>query len=298
MIKIQAPFAYFGNKYRYFDFIKQCFEENKKDNFVDLFAGSVSIPINIKENFQDVEVYANVKDRNVETFIAMGSEKAIAVYKEILAIITENGKLSLAEAKKDKAYFAKLKNNYNAIFTNVCPYCQRPKSKEKKMVDNEIHTVASLLFDMNHDSISHNLSYRGLSTTKDDKIRRYYQALEKICITHNWFDENLVFENSFIHLDPPYIETTKSQKNKIIGLQYSALGNGGTEWSRDDNERLVAFVEKNLGKNNTFLLWGTAGNHLESLIQEKLDGSFTHFTKKANIFGHINERTEYAFLIK
>lgn len=100
MIKIQAPFAYFGNKYRYFDFIQQRFKENKKDKFVDLFAGSVSIPINIKENFQDVEVYANVKDRNVETFIAMGSEKAIAVYKEILAIITENGRLSLAEAKK------------------------------------------------------------------------------------------------------------------------------------------------------------------------------------------------------
>lgn len=86
--------------------------------------------------------------------------------------------------------------------------------------------------------------------------------------------------------------------NKIIGLQYSALGSGGTEWSRDDNERLVAFVENNLGKNNTFLIWGTAENHLEKLIKEKLNGTFTHFTRKANMFGHISERTEYAFLIK
>ena len=303
MIKIQTPFAYFGNKYRYFDFIHKSFKESEKNLFVDLFAGSLSIPINIKENFQDAEVYANVKDENIESFIAMGSEKAIAIYKEIQDTITENGRLSLAEAKKDKAYFAKLKNNYNSIFAHVCPCCQRTDLNRKKEVSNDINTIANLLFDLVCEGSTHSLKYAGLSTTKDSKIRRYYQALENVIISHDWFDECQVFENSFIHLDPPYIEATKRTNgldNKIIGLQYSALGSGGTEWSRDDNERLVAFVENNLGKNknNTFLIWGTAENHLESLIKEKLNGTFTHFTRKANMFGHISERTEYAFLIK
>ena len=189
MVKIQAPFAYFGNKYRYFDFIKQCFEENKKDNFVDLFAGSLSIPINIKENFQDAEVYANVKDENIESFIAMGSEKAIAIYKEIQDTITENGRLSLAEAKKDKAYFAKLKNNYNSIFAHVCPCCQRTDLNRKKEVSNDINTIANLLFDLVCEGSTHSLKYAGLSTTKDSKIRRYYQALENVIISHDWFDE-------------------------------------------------------------------------------------------------------------
>lgn len=44
MARIKPPFAYFGSKGRFYKEIKEIFEENYRENFVDLFAGSMEIP--------------------------------------------------------------------------------------------------------------------------------------------------------------------------------------------------------------------------------------------------------------
>ena len=84
MPRIKPPFAYFGSKGRFYKEIKEIFEENYRENFVDLFAGSMEIPLNFKNEFGELKVLANVKDEKIEHFL---SKNAVDTYKKALEYI-------------------------------------------------------------------------------------------------------------------------------------------------------------------------------------------------------------------
>lgn len=53
---IKKPFGYMGSKGRFYKEIKEIFEENRRDKFVDLFAGAMEVPLNIREEFKSEEI--------------------------------------------------------------------------------------------------------------------------------------------------------------------------------------------------------------------------------------------------
>ena len=57
MGRIKPPFAYFGSKGRFYKEIKEIFQANYRANFVDLFAGSMEIPLNFKNEFGELKVF-------------------------------------------------------------------------------------------------------------------------------------------------------------------------------------------------------------------------------------------------
>lgn len=79
MARIKSPFPYFGSKGRFYKEIKEIFQTNYRKNFVDLFAGSMEIPLNFKNEFGELKVLANVKDEKIECFL---SGNAVDTYKK------------------------------------------------------------------------------------------------------------------------------------------------------------------------------------------------------------------------
>lgn len=293
---IKAPFNYTGSKARHWPFIKDVFE-SKKNNFIDLFAGSLTTPLSIKEAFPEVKVLANVKDETIECFLSYSLAEIKDKYIELLNLMTEDGKISLEGVRKDKDLFNTLRKNYKRIFKEVCHCCGH--ELKKKEVDELTHITAACLCDIkpNKDKHEHSLGYNAFNKDKIETLEKYFNYLGQIEVTTNYFDDTQVYHDSFIHLDPPYIETVKAKNRSFTGFNYSNLGDGGTAWNYDDNERLIKFITNNLGKNNAILLWGSQGNHLESLLREYLDGEYFEFKRRQNVLGHTRDVIEYAFLL-
>lgn len=82
-MKIQKPFKYMGSKGRFYNEIKEIFLLNKKNTYVDLFAGGMEIAVNLKEDIKDLKVTANVKDEHIESFLKC-NKMAIKKYNELV----------------------------------------------------------------------------------------------------------------------------------------------------------------------------------------------------------------------
>ena len=110
------------------------------------------------------------------------------------------------------------------------------------------------------------------------------------------FDENETYENSFILLDPPYIQKTVKKDKKFIGYNY--VTNKGLDWSIDDDIRLIQFIKNNLNRNNVFLVFGSIGNNLSKLLKESFKCKFIEKEYSHSTFGKSTARSEYFCLIK
>ena len=64
-MKIQKPYRYFGSKGRFYNEIKEIFIQSKKNTYIDLFAGGMEVAVNLKEDFKNIKVIANVKDEHI-----------------------------------------------------------------------------------------------------------------------------------------------------------------------------------------------------------------------------------------
>ena len=131
---------------------------------------------------------------------------------------------------------------------------------------------------------------------KLNKLRNYIEAIKTITVTNNMFNENKTYENSFILLDPPYIQKTVKKANKFIGYNY--VTNKGLDWSVDDDIRLIQFIKNNLNRNNVFLVFGSIGNNLSELLKENFNCEFIEKEYNHNTFGKNTVRSEYFCLIK
>ena len=277
-MKIQKPFKYMGSKGRFYNEIKEIFLLNKKNIYVDLFAGGMEIAVNLKEDIKDLKVTANVKDEHIESFLKC-NKMAIKKYNELVNFLYKDiEKISSRFLFADKEKWQIIKNRYKEFWNdNKLNFSE----DERKMVE--------LLASMNK---GYSLSNSFFSIQKMEKIKIYLKKLRNIDITHNYFNENWSYKDSFILLDPPYLCGTEVIKIGKKGYNYSNI------WTEKDDARLVKFIKNNLKNNNVFMIFGSLENNLSKLIQKAFNVDFVVKKYKKSIFGISLDRAEWYCIIK
>lgn len=277
-MKIQKPFKYMGSKGRFYNEIKEIFLLNKKNTYVDLFAGGMEIAVNLKEDIKDLKVIANVKDEHIESFLKC-NKMAIKKYNELVNFLYKDiEKISSRFLFADKEKWQIIKNRYKEFWNdNKLNFSE----DERKMVE--------LLASMNK---GYSLSNSFFSIQKMEKIKIYLKKLRNIDITHNYFNENWSYKDSFILLDPPYLCGTEVIKIGKKGYNYSNI------WTEKDDARLVKFIKNNLKNNNVFMIFGSLENNLSKLIQKAFNVDFVVKKYKKSIFGISLDRAEWYCIIK
>ena len=208
-MKIQKPFKYMGSKGRFYNEIKEIFLLNKKNTYVDLFAGGMEIAVNLKEDIKDLKVTANVKDEHIESFLKC-NKMAIKKYNELVNFLYKDiEKISSRFLFADKEKWQIIKNRYKEFWNdNKLNFSE----DERKMVE--------LLTSMNK---GYSLSNSFFSIQKMEKIKIYLKKLKNIDITHNYFNESWSYKDSFILLDPPYLCGTEVIKIGKKGYNYNNI---------------------------------------------------------------------------
>lgn len=277
-MKIQKPFKYMGSKGRFYNEIKEIFLLNKKNTYVDLFAGGMEIAVNLKEDIKDLKVTANVKDEHIESFLKC-NKMAIKKYNELVNFLYKDiEKISSRFLFADKEKWQIIKNRYKEFWNdNKLNFSE----DERKMVE--------LLASMNK---GYSLSNSFFSIQKMEKIKIYLKKLKNIDITHNYFNENWSYKDSFILLDPPYLCGTEVVKIGKKGYNYNNI------WTEKDDARLVKFIKNNLKNNNVFMIFGSLENNLSKLIQKAFNVDFVVKKYKKSIFGISLDRAEWYCIIK
>ena len=277
-MKIQKPFKYMGSKGRFYNEIKEIFLLNKKNIYVDLFAGGMEIAVNLKEDIKDLKVTANVKDKHIESFLKC-NKMAIKKYNELVNFLYKDiEKISSRFLFVDKEKWQIIKNRYKEFWNdNKLNFSE----DERKMVE--------LLASMNK---GYSLSNSFFSIQKMEKIKIYLKKLKNIDITHNYFNESWSYKDSFILLDPPYLCGTEVVKIGKKGYNYNNI------WTEKDDARLVKFIKNNLKNNNVFMIFGSLENNLSKLIQKAFNVDFVVKKYKKSIFGISLDRAEWYCVIK
>lgn len=277
-MKIQKPFKYMGSKGRFYNEIKEIFLLNKKNTYVDLFAGGMEIAVNLKEDIKDLKVTANVKDEHIESFLKC-NKMAIKKYNELVNFLYKDiEKISSRFLFADKEKWQIIKNRYKEFWNdNKLNFSE----DERKMVE--------LLASMNK---GYSLSNSFFSIQKMEKIKIYLKKLKNIDITHNYFNESWSYKDSFILLDPPYLCGTEVVKIGKKGYNYSNI------WTEKDDARLVKFIKNNLKNNNVFMIFGSLENNLSKLLQKAFNVDFVVKKYKKSIFGISLDRAEWYCIIK
>ena len=296
MKRIKAPFPYFGSKGRFYKEIREIFMHNYRDNFIDIFAGAMEIPLSLKNEFKDLKVTANVKDEKIESLLKLDP---LALHQKCLEYLNYDKSISSRDLyDTDKIKFDEYNKKFKEIFFEICPCCglkiKNSKESKNKYFDDTERKALSLLFGFG--GSGENLGSSFYSEDKLNKLRNYIEAIKTITVINNMFDENETYENSFILLDPPYIQKTVKKANKFIGLDYAT--NKGMSWDSDDDTRLIQFIKNNLNRNNTFLVFGSIGNNLSELLKENFKCEFIEKEYNHSTFGKSTVRSEYFCLIK
>lgn len=268
-----------GSKGRFYKEIKEIFQENYKKHFVDLFAGAMEVTLNVKEEFGEVTVLANVKDEFMEGLIR-SRKHGIKLYKKAVEHILNGETITSGRAfYEDKKKWLGWKEKFHEI----------TRQNILKLASHEIKALQMLMSVKQDDSLSSNF----YSIQKLQNLEKYLQKMENIHIKHEFFNKNWQFDNSFILLDPPYVLGTQAGTNNKKGYNYKK------GWKEKDDLELVAFIKSNKNRNNVFMVFGSVGNPLSRLIQEAFpEAIFTVKKYKKSMFGRSSEREEWYCVIK
>ena len=296
MKRIKAPFPYFGSKGRFYKEIREIFMHNYRDNFIDIFAGAMEIPLSLKNEFKDLKVTANVKDEKIESLLKL---EPLALHQKCLEYLNYDKSISSRDLyDTDKIKFDEYNKKFKEIFFEICPCCglkiKNSKESKNKYFDDTERKALTLLFGFG--GSGENLGSSFYSGDKLNKLRNYIEIIKTIEVTTEMFNENNIYNNSFIFLDPPYIQKTAKKDKKFIGYNYAT--NKGLDWSTDDDIRLIQFIKNNLNRNNVFLVFGSIGNNLSELLKENFKCEFIEKEYNHSTFGKSTVRSEYFCLIK
>lgn len=296
MNRIKPPFPYFGSKGRFYKEIREIFINNYRDNFIDIFAGAMEIPLSLKNEFKDLKVTANVKDEKIESLLKVDP---LALHQKCIEYLNYDKNTSSRDLYyTDKIKFDEYNKKFKEIFFEVCPCCglkiKNSKESKNKYFDDVEKKALTLLFGFG--GSGENLGSSFYSKDKNKKIKDYIEVIKTIEVTTEMFNENNIYNNSFIFLDPPYIQKTVKKDKKFIGYNYAT--NKGLDWTVDDDKRLIQFIKNNLNRNNAFLVFGSLGNNLSELLKESFKCEFIKREYNHSTFGKSTVRSEYFCLIK
>ena len=114
MNRIKPPFPYFGSKGRFYKEIREIFMHNYRDNFIDIFAGAMEIPLSLKNEFKDLKVTANVKDEKIESLLKLNP---LALHQKCLEYLNYDKSISSRDLyDTDKIKFDEYNKKFKEIF--------------------------------------------------------------------------------------------------------------------------------------------------------------------------------------
>ena len=114
MKRIKAPFPYFGSKGRFYKEIREIFMHNYRDNFIDIFAGAMEIPLSLKNEFKDLKVTVNVKDEKIESLLKLDP---LALHQKSLEYLDYDKSISSRDLyDTDKSKFDNITRNLKRYF--------------------------------------------------------------------------------------------------------------------------------------------------------------------------------------
>lgn len=238
----------------------------------------MEVAVNLKEDFKNIKVIANVKDEHIESFLKC-NKMTINRYKEFARFLYKDiEKITVKELYIDKKLWAEIKRRYKKF----------RKDNTLNFKNDEIRMV-ELFASLNNGASLSNSFY---SSAKIEKIKVYLDKLKNIEIMHNYFNENWSYKDSFIILDPPYLCGTEILKIGKKGYNYN------NNWTEKDDARLVEFIRNNLKNHNVFMVFGSLENNLSKLIQKAFNVDFVVKKYKKSIFGISLDRAEWYCVIK
>lgn len=284
-MKIKKPFKYMGSKGRFYNEIKEVFENSRKEKYMDLFAGGMEVAVNLKEDFPGVQVMVNIKDEHVESFLKH-RKTLLKQYLKVIDFIYQDIKKEDARHVYETRHVYEKKKEWEQLKIRYREFWnENPLS-----FSTEERLYIELLCSMNK---GRSLSSSFYSENKVQTLKQYLQKIENIHIKTEKFDKNWQFNNSFILLDPPYVLGTKAGNNEKKGYNYKST------WQEEDDSKLVAFIQSNQNRNNVFMVFGSVGNPLSPFIQEAFpEAIFTVKKYKKSMFGRSSEREEWYCIIK
>lgn len=187
---LKSPFNYNGTKQNILDFLFTNFDTSKKE-FIDLFCGGGSVGLTAL-NYYDKVVMNDLMKPLINFYIELQN-------KSFEDILTELNKIKIE--KEDKEAYLNLRSTFNQLNNRSNPYlfymlCCCCNS-------NMIRFNKSLEFNQTWGNRTFNDSLK-------EKLKTYSDLIfnnSKISFSNLSFENVSVSQDSFVYLDPPYIQT-------------------------------------------------------------------------------------------
>ena len=292
-----SPIFYMGNKYKLLKYIIPLFPKNC-DVFVDGFGGSAVVSINYKG--KNKTIY-NEYNPNIYNLVKLFKDNNFDVLDEYIQNTIDKYDLKTGKKRKNfdsedafledtnlkKERYNKFRAQYNGAIG------------EKKYLDLYILSI----FSCNHlirfnTKDEFNASFGGVNggynNNLKNKIKDGIEGLKGIdLLNKDFFDLDLstLSKNSFVYVDPPYLNTTAVYNEK------RAYGGGNI----DSDYRLFKVLEElnnrgiKWGFSNVFINRGISNDHLIKWCEDN-NWNVLHLQRNYNPFSRGNSNNDEVYI--
>lgn len=292
----QSPIFYMGNKYKLLKYIIPLFPKNC-DVFVDGFGGSAVVSINYKG--KNKTIY-NEYNPNIYNLVKLFKDNNFDVLDEYIQNTVDKYDLKTGKKRKNfdsedafledmnlkKERYNKFRAQYNGAIG------------ERKYLDLYILSI----FSCNHlirfntkDEFNASFGSNGdYNENLKNKIKDGIEGLKGIELLNKDFfdlDFSVLSKNSFVYVDPPYLNTTAVYNEK--------RAYGG--WNIDSDYRLFKVLEElnnrgiKWGFSNVFINRGISNNHLIKWCEDN-DWNVLHLQRNYNPFSRGNSNNDEVYI--
>lgn len=291
-----SPIFYMGNKYKLLKYIIPLFPKNC-DIFVDGFGGSAVVSINYKG--KNKTIY-NEYNPNIYNLVKLFRDNNFDVLDEYIQNTIDKYDLKAGEKRKNfdsedafledmslkKERYNKFRAQYNGVIGG------------RKYLDLYILSI----FSCNHlirfntkDEFNASFGSNGdYNENLKNKIKDGVEGLKGIeLLNKDFFDLDLsvLSKNSFVYVDPPYLNTTAVYNEK--------RAYGG--WNIDSDYRLFKVLEElnnrgiKWGFSNVFINRGISNDHLIKWCEDN-DWNGLHLQRNYNPFSRGNSNNDEVYI--
>ena len=254
---IKSPLNYIGGKYRLLSQILPLFPDNI-NTFLDLFSGGANVGINVPANkhiFNDMNVRIN------EMFRYFNSITAAEAVEQVKRVIKENNL-----SKTNEEEYLDFRKKYNCSPNPLDLYVLSCYSYNYQFRFNN-----SMEF---NNPFGRNRSH--FSENMENNLVKFINKLHSINanFTDEYFeniDIEMLGENDFVYMDPPYLITTGS---------YNDGNRGFKDWGIEEEKELYQLMRILTKKNVRYAL----SNVIEH--KGKTNTLLTNFVSEENVFVH------------
>lgn len=292
-----SPIFYMGNKYKLLKYIIPLFPKNC-DVFVDGFGGSAVVSINYKG--KNKTIY-NEYNPNIYNLVKLFKDNNFDVLDEYIQNTVDKYDLKTGKKRKNfdsedafledmnlkKERYNKFRAQYNGAIGG------------RKYLDLYILSI----FSCNHlirfnTKDEFNASFGGVNggynNNLKNKIKDGIEGLKGIELLNKDFfdlDFSVLSKNSFVYVDPPYLNTTAVYNEK--------RAYGG--WNIDSDYRLFKVLEElnnrgiKWGFSNVFINRGISNDHLIKWCEDN-DWNVLHLQRNYNPFSRGNSNNDEVYI--